>query len=237
VAGDGTVLEAMSSRFALVKREALEAQWGESAEGSAAYEELERARAALGDRPNAKAVVVGEPEAGLLKLKNGRGSRPAYQAAVLVNEARVVLDAQVHSTSEQAALAEPLERLDGTQTQELLLDAGFNSYAVLECALEKDISLLCPEQAEDGQSQGKQPGLFALRDFRYVEDGDHYLCPAGAQLHPARRCAGNPQKGLRAYVQYASSACGASAAPNVPRPRRGRSSAAWARSSRKPCAR
>jgi hypothetical protein len=200
VAGDGTVLEAMSSRFALVKREALEAQWGESAEGSAAYEELERARAALGDRPNAKAVVVGEPEAGLLKLKNGRGSRPAYQAAVLVNEARVVLDAQVHSTSEQAALAEPLERLDGTQTQELLLDAGFNSYAVLECALEKDISLLCPEQAEDGQSQGKQPGLFALRDFRYVEDGDHYLCPAGAQLHRPPLCGQSAEgaTGLRA---------------------------------------
>jgi hypothetical protein len=127
---------------------------------------------------------------------------------VLVNEARVVLDAQVHSTSEQAALAEPLERLDGAQTRELLLDAGFNSYAVLECALEKDISLLCPEQAEDGAGQGKQPGLFALRDFRYVEEDDHYLCPAGAQLHPTRRCAGNPQKGLRAYVQYSSSACG-----------------------------
>ena len=208
VAGDGTVLEAMSSRFALVKREALEAQWGACPEGSAEHEALACAHAALGDRPNAKAVVVGEPEAGLLKLKNGRGIRPAYQAAVLVNEARVVLDAQVHSTSEQAALAEPLERLDGAQTRELLLDAGFNSYAVLECALEKDISLLCPEQAEDGAGQGKPPGLFALRDFRYVEEDDHYLCPAGAQLHPTRRCAGNPQKGLRAYVQYSSSACG-----------------------------
>jgi hypothetical protein len=129
-------------------------------------------------------VVVGEPEAGLLKLKNGRGIRPAYQAAVLVNEARVVLDAQVHSTSEQAALAEPLERLDGAQTRELLLDAGFNSYAVLECALEKDISLLCPEQAEDGPSQGKQPGLFALRDFRYVEEDDYYLWPGRGAAAP-----------------------------------------------------
>jgi transposase len=158
VAGDGTVLEAMSSRFALVKREALEAQWGACPEGSAEREALACAHAALGDRPNAKAVVVGEPEAGLLKLKNGRGIRPAYQAAVLVNEARVVLDAQVHSTSEQAALAEPLERLDGAQTRELLLDAGFNSYAVLECALEKDISLLCPEQAEDGAGPGQAAG-------------------------------------------------------------------------------
>jgi hypothetical protein len=130
VAGDGTVLEAMSSR-ALVKCEALN---GVSAPKARRNMRRSCAHAAL-DRPNAKAVVVGEPEAGLLKLKNGRGIRPAYQAAVLVNEARVVLDAQVHSTSEQAALAEPLERLDGAQTRELLLDAGFNSYAVLEWRL------------------------------------------------------------------------------------------------------
>ena len=56
----------MSSRFALVKCEALEAQWGECPEGSAEHEALACAHAALGDRPNAKAVVVGEPEAGLL---------------------------------------------------------------------------------------------------------------------------------------------------------------------------
>lgn len=83
--------------------------------------------------------------------------------------------------SEQAALAKPLEQLGGAQTRELLLDAGFNSYTVLGCALEKDISLLYPEQAEDEQGQGKNPKLFAWGDFRYVKDGDYYLCPTGAQ--------------------------------------------------------
>jgi hypothetical protein len=104
LAGDGTVLEAMSSRFALIKREALEAQ-REQAQAPALQARIEQAQAVLAERPEAKAIVVSEPEAGLLKLKNGRGVRPAYQAAVLVNEARVVVDAQVHSTSEQAALA------------------------------------------------------------------------------------------------------------------------------------
>ena len=219
LAGDGTVLEAMSSRFALLKREALEAQRSrlaepagasaeESAEASAARAPLDRAHAALAERPQAKAVVVGEPEAGLLKLKNGRGTRPAYQAAVLANEARVVLDAHVHSTSEQAALAPQLARLDGTQTRELLLDAGFNTYAVLEAALEKEISLLCPERSEEEDGKDTPSGLFALRDFRYVEDGDYDVCPAQAQLHPCRRYAGNPATGRRANVQYMTSACG-----------------------------
>lgn len=216
LAGDGTVLEAMSSRYALIKREALEAQRaqlreqaeskGEDCQEQTALAQIESACEALAERPNAKAVVAHEPEAGLLKLKNGRGSRPAYQVAVLANPARVVVDAQVHSSSEQAALAEPLQRLDSTQTQELLLDAGFNTYAILESTLAKDISLLCPERAEHArEDQGS--GVIPLRQFHYVDDGDYYLCPAEQQLHPCRRYAGNPETGQRAYVQYATHAC------------------------------
>ena len=223
LAGDGTVLEAVSSRFTLIKREALEAQRAQLRAQVEAQSEapavspspeqstlakLERAHAALADRPKTKLVVPGEPEAGVLKLKNGRGVRPAYQVAVLVNEARVVVDAEVHSTSEQAALAEPLGRLDGAVTTELLLDAGFNSYEVLECALDKEISLLCPEQAEDALGSQEAPRVFALRHFRYVEEGDYYLCPAQERLYPCRRSAGDPQKGVRPYVQYQGSACG-----------------------------
>lgn len=216
LAGDGTVLEAMSSRFALIKREALDAQRAalraqaeskpEDTEVQAELTEIERACAVLDARPSAKALVPGEPEAGLLKLKNGRGSRPAYQGAVLANEARVVVDGEVHSTSEQAALAPALDRLEGTQTKELLLDAGFNTYEVLETALEKEISVLCPEQAEDVRAE-EGPRLIPLREFRYVDDGDYYVCPAGERLDPWRRYAGNPATGQRAYVQYATRAC------------------------------
>jgi transposase len=217
LAGDGTVLEAMSSRFALIKREALEAQRAqlreqaeskpEQADEQTALAQIERACEALAERPSAKAVVVHEPEAGLLKLKNGRGSRPAYQVTVLANSARVVVDAQVHSTSEQASLADQLERLDGAQTREVLLDAGFNTYTILESTLAKEISLLCPEQAEHVR-EDERTGVIPLRQFRYVEDGDYYLCPAEQQLHPCRRYAGNPETGQRAYVQYATPACG-----------------------------
>jgi transposase len=213
LAGDGTVLEAMSSRYALIKREALEAQRAQLREQAESKPEqadelaqIERACEALAERPSAKAVVVNEPEAGLLKLKNGRGSRPAYQVTVLANKARVVVDAQMHSTSEQAALTEQLQRIDGTQTRELLLDAGFNTYAILESTLAKEISLLCPDQAEHAR-EGE--GVIPLRQFRYVEEGDYYLCPAGQQLHPCRRYAGNPATGQRAYVQYTTPACAA----------------------------
>lgn len=250
LAGDGTVLEAMSSRFALIKREALQAKRAqeqaqeqqatqqeseqeseqESAERvergegepqvqqpdiqeSAEPTALERACQVLDERTKARAIVVDEPEAGLLRLKNGRGSRPAYQAAVLANAARVVVDAQVHSTSEQAALLELLQPLDGTQTHELLLDAGFNMYEILELAVQREISVLCPAQAESvcGEEAGEPgesgKGHYPLRLFRYVEEGDYYVCPAGQEMHPCRRHPGNAAQGKRPYVQYATPAC------------------------------
>jgi Transposase DDE domain len=195
-----------------MKREALE-QWRERVgerggeDAQAERSQVDQLCAVLADRERAKAIVPAEPEAGLLKLKNGRGSRPAYQASVLANEARVVVDAQVHSTSEQAALAELLDRLDGEQTRELLLDAGFNTYENLESALEREISVLCPEQAEDVRGDGEGPRRIPMREFRYVEDGDYYVCPAGERMNPWRRHGGNAVTGQRAYVQYATPAC------------------------------
>lgn len=211
LAGDGTTIEAMSSRFALLKREAAQAaceqvRAADREETDPQRAQLERACAVLNERPQAKAIVPAESEAGLLKLKGGRGSRPAYEGAVLANEARVVVDAEVHSTSEQAALGALLDRLEGNETQELLLDAGFNTYEVLETTLGKEISLLCPERSETPKGGGAQ-SYIALREFRYVEDGDYYVCPAGEQLRFWRRSAGNAAQGRRPYAQYVTTGC------------------------------
>lgn len=234
LAGDGTVLEAMSSRFALIRREALQQlceqaqESGADADGpadaddqnatvdkkvaslSSQSEALRRAQQALSERPRAQAVVMTEPEAGLLKLKNGRGYRPAYQVTVLANAARVVVDAQVHGSNEQAALIQTLKRLESEQTQELLLDAGFNSYEILELTLEQQISVLCPEQSESQSTDERSSRVsrhWPMRLFRYEAEGDYYVCPSGQPLHPQRHFAGNPAEGKRAYVQYATPAC------------------------------
>jgi hypothetical protein len=141
LAGDGTVLEAVSSRFALIKREALEAQRAQlraqvEAQSEApaaspspeqsALAKLERARGAR-RAPQSQDGGAGRTGSGRAQTEERPGRAPGLPVAVLVNEARVVVDAEVDSTSEQAALAEPLGRLDGAVTTELLLDAGFNS--------------------------------------------------------------------------------------------------------------
>ncbi len=106
-------------------------------------------------------------------------------------------------------MKELLERLDGEQTQELLLDAGFaNDFELIERTVAQEISLLCPERAET--TQGKEPRLIPLREFRYDEERDGYVCPQGKWLRATNRCAGNAAEGRRPYVRYTASAldCG-----------------------------
>ena len=129
------------------------------------------------------------------------------------NAARVVVDAQVHSSSELAAMKALLGRMDGSETRELLLDAGFsNDFALIEETVAKEISLLSPEQAETPRESAASTRI-PLREFCYDEAGDFYVCPQGHRLLAGRRYAGSrpgERKQRRPYVQYVASAsdCG-----------------------------
>lgn len=215
LAGDGTTLEAMSSRFTVMKREAAQA-WCEErrrADDAEAQEQAERVERALAERPDAKQIVVSEPDAALLKLKNRRGMRPGYEAAVTANEARVVVDAELHGSSELAAMQQMLDRLDATQTRELLLDAGFSQgFELIEHTVAKEISLLSPLQGQKRGGESEQ--RIALHEFHYDEAGDFYVCPEGERLYPRGRCNGSaPQapRHRRPYTRYVARACGACA--------------------------
>jgi transposase len=104
LAGDGTVLEAVSSRFSLLSREATRAKATASkasaSPGPGNSQAYERLTQRFDERPRSKALSPLEPDACLLHLKNRRGSRLGYEAAVLANEARVVVDVAMDPTSE-----------------------------------------------------------------------------------------------------------------------------------------
>jgi hypothetical protein len=207
LAGDGPVLEAVTSRFTLLCREAAEAK-AEQAKASAApnpekHQAYERLAQSFERYPRAKALSPLEPDACLLHLKNQRGSRLGYEAAVLANEARVVVDVAIDPTSEQAAMMVRLNRLQGAG--ELLLDAGFNTFNLIEKTLEKGLSLLCPERGSPAR-RGDQ-ALIPASAFTYDPEQDGYRCPHGEYLTPSRRCAASEKSGRRAYVQYSTRAC------------------------------
>ena len=143
----------------------------------------------------------------------------------------MVVAAEVHATSEPAALLPLLAALQGEETRELLLDAGFNTFEVIETTLAREISVLCPEQSEHVARAAGESKRIPAREFRYVTEGDYYVCPTGELLRACRRSHGNEEQGKRPYVQYATPACGGVRdAASVHGGRVARSSARWVRS-------
>lgn len=228
LAGDATVVEAACSHYRLLKREAARehaertrAQAEANPEDDAAQRQAEQARQAhhqlearvaqrrrQGKGADALRVAATEPEAMVQPLKRGRGQGPSYKPSVLCNGARVVLAHTVHPSQEAGVLAQLLSasaRLTGTMPEQLLLDAGYFTDAVLETAIAEDIDLLCPEGREAGEPK-RSKQRFAKSRFHYQPQEDCYRCPAGAALRPIERWAGNACS--RGYTLYATSACG-----------------------------
>jgi transposase len=230
VAGDGTVIEAMSSRLGLVREEALnqalaaaredlkEAQ----AEGAAAQAErrvaqLEQAQqhlnerqakhAAKGKDPAKTQIQPHEPEAVVQPQKNSKDFRGSYKPMVLANEVRVILACDVHPSSETEPLPDLLDRVSALGPIETaLFDSGFFAEGVLRAAAERDIELLCPEGQSEGEDWNKQSAKqFPKSRFEYCADDDVYFCPNQQHLTPRSQYRGNDT--TPAYTQYATDAC------------------------------
>ncbi|HFL2207116.1 TPA: transposase, partial [Legionella pneumophila] len=167
LAGDGTIIEATSSRYTLMrheaiekKREALKAQLAAHPEEQnlgAAAEKIEQASTIMQGRIEKRkeqrkpidTVTINptEPEAVVQPTKKGKTAVPAYKPSVLANKARVVVALDVHPSNEIDSLVSMLDMTNRANYQEkveeLLLDGGYESHGVLEETLKRDISVLC----------------------------------------------------------------------------------------------
>ena len=221
LAGDGTVIEAACSHYSLLREEAVVAQ-AEKAHSALEqdpentqcqqqasltqqvkeiFDARKKARLNAGAKTESLAVSPTEPEAMVQPQKRSRGKAASYRPSVLANDQRVILAQDVDPSKETAVvpgLLEQSQRVTGEPTEELLLDAGYHCDAVIEAALTRDISLLCPEGKKPGKP--RQGSVFSKSQFRYVKEKDAYQCPAGQWLRPG------PQ-GDKVYKMYRTSAC------------------------------
>jgi hypothetical protein len=212
------VIEAMSSRYGLLRAEALK-QAREAlaeAEDEASVTQRTRLKAleeALWQRRkesgHPKSYDRGhplEPDASVLKQKGG-GHRLSYAPVVLANSARIVVDAEVAPGFELKAMVKALR---GTKAHRVSLDNGFLKGPVLETAVERDLDALIAtkgEAAGEPENGGQQ---YRAEDFEYREGEDIYVCPAGQVLVPVAESGGGIEGG--GYVRYANrDACGACA--------------------------
>ncbi len=225
VAGDGTTIEAMSSRFKLMREEALNealAQAKEAAQTDAVnaierLKVLEQAKAELtarqqkqaakGKDPAKTQVQSNEPEAVLQPQKNSKDFRDSYKPSVLANDHRVIVACDVHPSSETEVVAGLLDRAKSLGTIETaLFDAGYFSDGVLDATEQRGIELLCPEGRSEGDDWNKQSDKQIPKSrFIYQADDDTYRCPGQQRLTRHHTCNGG--KSGRAYTVYACDAC------------------------------
>ncbi len=144
----GTIIEAASSHFRILKAEAAElvAKKTEEEASSApedkkkeikaklALEASERAKSRqkelkrIGKPIDKVCVSPIEPEAAVQPLKN-KVSRPAYKPSILVDQNRLIIGQYVHPTNENAAIKPMLEQhknIYGYLPKCTLLDAGYH---------------------------------------------------------------------------------------------------------------
>lgn len=206
VAGDGTVIEAVSSRFNLLKQEALREKRLKAQEDlvddpgsermAKIVEDLKKAEETLEERTQKKeesgkaadklVIQPQEPEAVVQPLKN-KTKRPAYKPSVLVNEAKLIVAQDVSASNETESVSKMLqqhERTVGECVGRLLLDAGYSNKTIFEEALAKGIDLLCPSGKVifgDWDKKGFE-GKYHKSSFEYQETEDSYRCPSGQSL-------------------------------------------------------
>jgi len=230
LAGDGTVVEAASSRYKLLTKEAAEleaerasqrAQSNPSDKGLQekaeqakevveTIQERQQKRKDKGKKTDYVKASAQEPEAMVQPLKNSKDRAPSYKPSVLANEKRVVVAFDVDPSNETKVIAGMLDRVEGLglgAVKELLLDAGYCIKDILNESLGREISLLCPE----GQSKGDGPwtkkvkAYYPKSAFEYDEASDTYLCPGGQRLFPKGRWGGNAKN--PAVVTYETDGC------------------------------
>lgn len=199
LAGDATVIEAMSSRFGLLKREALDE--GRTEQERSERQELKRVleeRAAENGGRGHQSGHPAEPDASVLRQKGDTYTRLSYVPAILANAHRVVVDAELDSTHE----LKPMSKLIGRQDFETLsLDNGFMAEEILEEAIEKDRDILVAVK-RSGPRAGQ---YFGNHLFLYDEERDAYQCPAGQWLTRVRQGRWGQQRKI--YTEYQTKAC------------------------------
>ena len=225
VAGDGTVIEAACSRYQLLKKEAMaeralslekaakanpedikkQRQSEQANDAKVLLETRIEAREAKGRKTDSIRINPLEPEAVVQPQKHS-GYSASYKPSVLANEQRIVVAQTVHPSAEVSVIPSLLnqcESLSGETPNELLLDAGYFCDQTIKESLKRDISLLCPEGNDGGQS--KQYRRYPKGQFIYNELEDHYLCPAGHEMQPISSYKGSDK--YESYILYGTSEC------------------------------
>ncbi len=222
-AGDGTVVEAAASRFAMAKAEAIKEAAREAQQAAAAAPLDERVQQAAATAavaaelaterqvarkanktPGDATLATTEPEAAVLPRKDG-AYRPAYKPSVLANEDRMIIGQHLHPSNELQSVAPMLaqhQEILGAPPTTALMDAAFFVGELLRKFVDAGQSVLIPSGRESSPEMEKESKSIGKARFLYDATTDTYLCPRGNLLALAR-----VHDGKEPYRRYQCNEC------------------------------
>lgn len=116
------------------------------------------------------------------------GSMPAYNGELAVTKDQIIVHADV--TDEPADTNQLKPALDGIKENcgknpgKVLADAGFNSGGNSRELEDRKIDGYIPASGEEniGKDMKRDTGLYSKDEFKYEEENNCYICPAGEEL-------------------------------------------------------
>lgn len=229
VAGDGTVIEAVASRYELWSQQAAEQRAEELAEQAeqnpdddelksrsqraqkAAKNVRERAekRKVKGKDPSKAVIAESDPDAYVQRLKR-TGTAPSYKPSILANKDRFITGCAVDPSSEKRVIDRLImqtEKVSEEGIARLMLDGNYFATSILQTAVDHNIDLLVPDgkfdksPTEKTSSNGKK---FHKNQFKYDAIRDVFICPAGQALKRQYR---STTTDGRKFVRYGGAPC------------------------------
>jgi hypothetical protein len=121
------------------------------------------------------------------------GSMPAFNGQVVVTEDQFIVHAEVTTepidTNQLAPALAAVERNTGVKPDKVVADAGYKSGPNLRLLEETKVDGYLPETEERniGKVKRNYPELYGKEAFRYDQEHNCYICPAGQELKPSTR--------------------------------------------------
>lgn len=166
----------------------------------AEHQEIERELEAKGESQ----VSLTDPEARM--MKTARGSEVSYNLQTVVDSKHKLIVAyevtnEGNDLGQLAVMARQAQEALLVEELTLLADGGyFEGQALKECE-QAGITTYVPLPQSGG---AKRLGIFELKQFRYDQAGDLYVCPQGEEL----RFRSMQNKGGKQFKVYKTNACG-----------------------------
>ncbi len=157
---------------------------------------------------NNQKINLTDPDAKMMKMKNGLGCQPAYNGQISSSNQVIVaynVVAENTDTNELIPMIEKTETITKQEVETVKADAGYFSKENMAGLEKKEIAAYIPDQAkslEEYQEKNNQVPTYDRRNFSYDKDNDTFTCPQKQQLKFDRI-----KQGVKEYVGENCSRC------------------------------